>query len=175
MKLKTTLLLLSSCLILAFASGCKDKDEIENKPPPSWSFKFYLTDSVGNNLLPYDLPDTPVVNPDSYSAFCDFQSERFAYGYHKHKETGHYFYFSDYLNNILTSESYMKDTLYKVRFCFENNCDTIAFRLWVGEGDKNEDVVNGTGLDECGAKWVVFRKDTTHNQPCTSFPMVIKD
>ncbi|MCG9881834.1 MAG: hypothetical protein MH472_14660 [Bacteroidia bacterium] len=166
---KTILLLISSILLLV--TNCKKKEiTMYGDRLPSWGLNFYFADSLGNNLLTYNLPENPVRNPEEFRAFCVYETADFAYAYRRHELYGYTFEIVfDKLINIEVSESYQKDSVFKFYVCFGNNCDTVVVRPNIIKV-----AVDTRVIAECGAEWVAWGRDTTFNHPCSFFLVNLK-
>ncbi|MCO6495884.1 MAG: hypothetical protein J5I91_09425 [Bacteroidetes bacterium] len=128
-----------------------------------------MADSLGNNLLPYDLPDTPVINPDDYRVISDFPSTVFFYRYNRFKEFGYSFTFGEDPYVIRTSSLYQSDSVYKVTVCFSEQCDTVIARV-----HSMDEQFNAKDVFPCGTKWVVWGNDTIYPKSCAAIPVKIK-
>ncbi|MFN2430586.1 MAG: hypothetical protein ABR574_11255 [Cryomorphaceae bacterium] len=148
-----------------FSCGKDDDGSGGGEPPPEFRLSFYLADSLGNNLLPYDLPENPVVNPESFYAYSDriddigiyFRSEDYGYGFRISEQ----FYY------ILNDFNWQQDSVFYFYSCFAMQCDTIKIY--------KPDFVNGTNDEpaSCSAEWIIFQTDTLDLPYCRRLPIYI--
>jgi hypothetical protein len=185
MKKATTFIFIIISLLLIFNNpSCKDK---ETKPNSNekyyehnedtvnlWHLTFYFSDSLGNNLIPRDLPDTPFLNPKDYFVVSDSASVWFHFKYFKfpNDSLGYFFRFHESLYLIRSSSQYQIDSTYKVKVCFANECDTVISRIYSFE-EKTKHYSN-TGKNLNSTKWVLWNGDTIFTNSPAPIPIVIK-
>lgn len=106
------------------------KKEPEGEPADLLSphcIVFILTDSTGQNVLPQNLPEDPVVDPFSFQAFSELSSIT-NIGTTEISTTaiidGYYFKTSEF-PNISERDLIGEDTTYTLCICFSNFCDTV--------------------------------------------------
>jgi hypothetical protein len=174
-------------MMLIFSNySCKDKEAKPNSNEKYYehnedtvyplSLRFYFSDSLGNNLVPCGLPDTSVFNPKDFYVTSDSFSDHFYYKYIKHQNDNtceYSFEFGELSYVIRLSSQYQIDSTYKVKICFDNECNTLIQRIYSRAELSKYFIETGKNLHE--TKWVLWDGDTILiNTPSVIIPLVIK-
>lgn len=156
-------------LATLFFSCVKDDDGTGSggDPPLSYNLSFYFSDSLGNNLLPYDLPENPIVNPESFYAYSDREDD--IGHYTRSDEYGYYFVMSELIYTIQTdTNGWQQDSIFYFYPCFGQDCDTIKiYKPDIGNG-----IINNNESPNCSAQWIVYQSDTLDTPYCRLIPVV---
>jgi len=188
--MKTQTIFLSLILLPVILSnfGCKDKnakpvdgykiigndDEHNNDTATLWQLSFYFIDTLGNNLVPCELPDTPYLNPKDYIVICDSASDHFYYKFFNYKvdSFGHVFSFGELRHIIRASSQYQIDSTYKVKVCFANKCYTVISRIYSHK--EQTEHYSKTKKHLYDTKWVLWNGDTIFTVSPDAIPIIIK-
>jgi hypothetical protein len=181
MKKLSLFLTLTICILIG--STCKEKEKTQDLPPLGWQIDFFLADSLGNNLLPYPLPNNPIRIPGDYKAYRVPPSEILGYRSYYLEKYGYMFSLSDnlsYFNKfrdttyVYKTDSFTKEksynTIFKVQFCFADKCDTLKICA-----DLNQNGSEHKNIKNYLADWIIYKNDTTFNVSTEVFPLKIKN
>lgn len=145
---------------LILVSCNKERDYVSD-PGPNFKVAFIITDSSGNNLLPHDLPENPVVNPADYSAI-GLNGKQIG-EYSRDQELGHIFRMIHNSREITESTEYLEDSVFVFYPCFNENCDTVQIY-------KN-DFYNQDTVWQCTAQQIIWNNDTLGKYYCELLPI----
>lgn len=149
---------------LCFYSCAKDDEASESDDYPSYfEMSFYFADSLGNNLLPYNLPQNPIVNPESFYAYSNRMDDIGIY--FRSEEDGYRFRIREQFYYILNDSNWQQDSIFYFYACFEQECDTIKIY--------KPDFINGTNDEpaSCSAEWIIYQADTLDLPHCRRLPI----
>lgn len=138
--------------IIALTCSC-DKSPTgpgDGDPPRTFLINFMLVDSAGNNLLPYDLRDNPIVDPYSFHASSDWNDDIGRYLHHQ--EHGFIFQMSQEYYDFMYDPAFQQDSTFRMYPCFGSRCDTFTV----------SHPIDGS----CQAKAIYWGSDTTFNYQC---------
>lgn len=124
-------------------------------PPRTFRINFIISDTAGNNLLPYNLPDDPVVNPYSFHASADWND---SIGGVYITTTGYVFKMFVKYHDLMNNTGFQQDSTFNMYPCFGGQCDTVT-------------IFHPIDFGECDAKAVYWGSDTTFNYRCTLIPV----
>lgn len=120
-----------SILALTFLSCDKSSTGPENGDPPrTFWINFIISDSAGNNLLPYNLPENPIVDPNSFHASSDWNDS--IGRYLRHPEHGFIFQMAAKYYDFMYNPDFQQDSTFNMYPCFGGLCDTVTIyhRFW---------------------------------------------
>lgn len=148
------LLKLLLLIVVTLQSSCKK--EPEGFPPARFYISFEFVDSLGNNVLPYDLPKNPIINPENFTAYSDRNID---IGSIFRGSNGYFFGIQELQPDIRNDSLYLKDSIITFYPCFDKVCDTIYIvkKNW-------KSTVNS--LSSCSADKVIWGNDTIYNLNC---------
>lgn len=156
-------------LATLFFSCVKDDDGTGSggDPPLSYNLSFYFSDSLGNNLLPYDLPENPIVDPESFYAYSDREDN--IGRYIRTEANGYTFEMSELMYNIHTDTTgWQQDSIIYFYPCFGQVCDTVEiYKTDIGTGTRFND-----DWPHCSAQWIIYQSDTLEMPYCRIIPVV---
>lgn len=150
--MKASNLIYALILTLVFFSCDKSSTGPESDDPtPTFSILFIIADSAGNNLLPYNLPDNPIVDPYSFHASSDWRSDIDTFI--RHPEHGFLFTMTVEYYEFMDDPGFQQDSTFNMYPCFNGQCDTVT-------------IYHPIDFGECDAKAVYWGSDTTFNYHC---------
>lgn len=160
-------LLLAGLFLLALslmATACEKKttEPEPEDPAPTFYIAFILADSAGNNLLPYNLPEDPVFDPEDFSALSD-RNDSIGY-YTRNSKLGHVFWMRGGFYEITNDPDYQKDSTFVFYPFFGQDSDTVTIY-------KTSFSLADTLTAECFAEMIIWNRDTFHNYHCTLLPI----
>jgi len=149
--------------IFSFSCGKDDDDAGSGDTPSSFELSFYFVDSLGNNLLPYDLSENPVVNPESFSAHSDNIDDIGHYS--RSEEYGYLFHIREQFYSIRNDSIWLQDSIFYLYSCFDQECDTIKIY--------KPDLINGSNDEPtlCSAEWILYQSDSLDLPYCRIIPV----
>jgi hypothetical protein len=167
---------------LTIVSGCSKNKEPYDDPLGDpliahWRLSFILADDDGNNLLPWNLPQNHVANPEDYHAYHEKNSE---IGYFtRNPQYGHIFRVRDVLSSWRETSSFQEDSSFVFYTCFGAICDTIIVYPYfpkTGSSCRAKEVYwNGNYL---GFYWneddnfsIVIGRDSSETLGCNIIPI----
>jgi hypothetical protein len=151
-------------LILLLPSCVKEQENVVPGPVKSFGISFILVDSLGNNVLPYELPPNPIVDPDQFTASSDISGN--IGHYYRNQEVGHFFIMGNDVLDIQSTFTYMEDSTFYFYPCFGEQCDTVQV---LKKGFFNQD----STASSCYADRIVWSADTFYNYYCGYLPISI--
>lgn len=114
-------------LILLLVAACNKTSEksTENDPTPDFIIFFEITDSLGNNVLPYPLPENPYLYPEDFYASTNLKDGNIA-SYGLIQGDGYIFRMQANYYDITENSGWQQDSIFQFYPIIGSDVDTVT-------------------------------------------------